>query len=62
MNKMISNAIAGILAGVIAFLSNSLVQFLLNSKIDFFEAFLTALIISIVFFILTFRYSKNTNP
>lgn len=55
----LSNAIAGILAGIIAFISNSFIQFILNQKIDLLEAFLTALLIAVIFFIITFRYSKN---
>jgi hypothetical protein len=60
MNEMFSNAIAGILAGFIAFFSNSVVQFLLNNSVNWIEAFLTAFLISIAFFLITFRYSKNS--
>ena len=55
----LSNAIAGILAGIIAFISNSIVQFALNNSVDLLEAFLTALLIAVAFFLITFRYSKN---
>jgi len=59
MNKMLSNAIAGILAGTIAFLSNSLVQFFLRNKVDFIESFFTAVLIAVIFFLITYRYSRN---
>ncbi|MFH1664305.1 MAG: hypothetical protein ABH986_05910 [archaeon] len=54
-----SNAVAGILAGLIAFACNSFVQFLLEKKIDFFSAFLTAFFVALVFFLITLRYPRN---
>ncbi len=55
----LSNVIAGLIAGLIAFFSNSLVQFFLRNSINFLEAFLTALLIAVIFFAITFRYSEN---
>jgi hypothetical protein len=35
------------------------VQFLLKNSVDFLEAFLTSLLIAVIFFLITFRYSRN---